>query len=304
VAFEWAAPVLYFKVFTGKFVGIQDLTGDLSKIFPSRALGPFEHPGMFAGCAATFAILAASRAIFFNTGRWRSWFLVTMYFLLLVSSQERGELAACVAAVFLLYLLERPERLVPRLLLTFVLSAVSVVVFMTVFAESIEKEAKLAGFGTVSSIDHPRSQLFHGAWFLAQKYFPLGSGWGTYGGAGSSKFDLSTYDYLGFRSYWWYPKEDFLMDTYWPNPVAETGFLGATALFVSYLLLVIYAIKRCAEDHVSTKRYWACAAAMIAYTIANSPTSPSFQDPRLFVLPALMLGIASKLSQEMRHEKF
>lgn len=303
VAFEWAAPVLYYRVFTSEFVGIQDLSGDLSRIFPSRAVGPFEHPAMFAGTAAAFAILAAARSLSINAGRWRSWFLVAIYLLLLISSQERGELAACVAGIFLLYLLGRPERLATRLLLSFILSSGLAAIFMMVFSASIENELKLAGFGTVSSIDHPRSQLFHGAWYLAQQYFPWGSGWGTYGGAGSSKFNLSLYDYLGFRNYWWYPKEDFLMDTFWPNPVAETGFFGAIALFSSYVLFVIYAIKRCVKGHPSTKQYWASAAALMAYLIMNSPTSPTFQDPRLFVLSALMFGIASKVSQEMRHAK-
>lgn len=93
------------------------------------------------------------------------------------------------------------------------------------------------------------------------------------------------------------------MDTFWPNPVAETGFVGAIALFSSYVMFVVYAIKRCVKGNPSTKHYWASAAALMAYLIMNSPTSPTFQDPRLFVLSALMFGIASKVSQEMRHAK-
>ena len=309
VVFEWVVPSLYYKVFASGpanldfFLGTPSLSNDLSKIFPSRASGPFEHPTIFAGTAATFAILAASRALYFNANSRRSWFLATMYFLLLVFSQERQELAGCVLSIFLLYLLERPDRMMTRLLLVSVLCAISVATFGLFFLESITKELQMAGLGTTTPIDHPRAQLFSGAWALAQKYFPWGSGWGTYGGAGSKLFDLSLYEYLGFRRYWWYGHEDFLMDTYWPNSIGETGFIGAIALFVSYFLLFVYAIKRCLKEATSARLYWATASAMMAYMILLSPTSPAFQDPRLFILPALMFGIATRVSQESHHER-
>ncbi len=100
------------------------------------------------------------------------------------------------------------------------------------------------GIGSRLSIESPRAQIFVGAFEVAQRLWPFGSGLGTYGGAGAEKFDHSLYYELGFRYYWWFGKQDFLMDTYWPNPIAEKGIFGAVCLLLCYLALFFFAATR------------------------------------------------------------
>ena len=148
------------------------------------------------------------------------------------------------------------------------------------------------GVDSTKKIESPRSQLFSGAIKVADHYFPLGSGFGTYGGAGSKKFDWSLYDDLGFGRYWWYGKENYLMDTYWPNPLAETGYFGAMMLLASYLMLFIIPWRKArAAIHADLPTaYHIEAAAMIIYLLLLSISSPAFQDPRLFVFPVMLIG--------------
>ena len=50
-------------------------------------------------------------------------------------------------------------------------------------------------------------------------------------------------------------------------------------------------------------RYWLAAAGMMVYMLLLSFTSPAFQDPRLFLLPAAMFGIASQCDEAARHRR-
>ncbi|MBK8018943.1 MAG: hypothetical protein IPK20_21060 [Betaproteobacteria bacterium] len=148
-------------------------------------------------------------------------------------------------------------------------------------------------------MEHPRAQIITGAWGIAQHYAPLGSGLGTFGGAGAAKFDQSLYEDLGFGRYWWFGKRDYLLDTYWPSALAESGFIGAALLFLAYLAMVMYATHRFRQSMDKARTYWAIAAAGMLYMLLTSATSPAFQDPRLFLLPALMIGLAHGVSRSV-----
>jgi hypothetical protein len=135
--------------------------------------------------------------------------------------------------------------------------------------------------------------LYAGALQIADTYFPLGSGLGTFGGAGAANYDLSMFYKLGFGNYWWFRKEDFLLDTYWPNSLAEAGYIGALLLLLHYLLLLVHAVRRAlVSQSPHVKSAWLSAAGTVAWVLTVSPTSPGFQEMRLIFFPALMFGIA------------
>lgn len=301
VGIEWFVPSLYSAMVGAQRVG--DLFGSQSGIFPSRAFSLFDHPSTLAAAAAMFLLLAASRAFVFVEERRYYIFISAMYLLLIIFAVQRQELAGALLCVLLAYLLATGKNRLPRLLLVSLLGIVSATVFWLAFSQNLVREMQTMGIGSYGSIEQPRAQLFMGAWRMAQLYFPLGSGLGTYGGAGAAKFDHSVYDMLGFRSYWWYGKQDFLMDTYWPNSVAETGIFGSLVLLLSYCMLLVYAVKNTLKTDGMAKMYWLTATSMTAYTIVLSISSPAFQDLRLFSIPALMFGIAATVTKASYQSK-
>lgn len=294
VALEWVAPSVYFKIFS---YGYGRFSIDPSGVFPSRASGFFDHPSILATVSATFSIFSMARFLMLREKRIGNLLLAIIYFLLVLFAVQRQELAACVTAALLLFLIVKPERMAFRLVIVAILFVFSTTIFLTIFADTIARESVLWGVGTIGKVEHPRAQIYSGAWLLAHQYFPFGSGLGTFAGAGAEKFDTSLYDYLGFRNYWWYGRENYLMDTYWPNSISESGFLGSTALLASYVFLFFYAIKSCWREYTKAKYYWAATAAMMGYMLLLSISSPAFQDMRLFVFPALMFGFSTKLSK-------
>lgn len=296
VAFEWLATGAYLSVFAG--VLSRGTSVDPTGFFPSRATGVFEHPSFLAASGAVFALLALARALTTPTARGKYWFAALMNFSLIVCAVQRQEMAAALGAGCLVFMLAKPHKVLGRTLVAALLGFIASIAFLALFSKNLETEAGQWGYGTVGALQQPRAQIFSGAFLMAKTYFPLGSGLGTYGGAGAEKFDPSVYDQLGFRHYWWYGKEDFLMDTYWPNSIAETGLFGALTLLLSYFLLLVYAVIRAVRELAPRARsYWLSTTAMMAYMLMLSFSSPAFQDLRLFILPAMMFGIASTVSK-------
>lgn len=301
VIFEWGAPGPYFKIlYHAAGAPSEDPTG----LLPSRAIGLFEHPSFLATVAALFALMCMSRVCNSERGRGAPWiWRVAVYALLIVCSVQRQEMVGCALAVAVIALLSRPERLVRNAFFILLLAVPLVAAFLLAFSENIQHELAYWGVGSAyTPIEIPRAQIFLGAFHVADGFFPLGSGLGTYGGAGAEKFDASLYYDLGFRNYWWFGKQDYLMDTYWPNPIAEMGFFGAAALLLSYLAMFGFAASRAsATARTPARAHWLAAAGMMVYMLALSGSSPAFQDPRLYVIPAIMFGVAATLARREAH---
>jgi hypothetical protein len=293
VVFEWAVPDLFFAVFSGH--GSARPSIDPTGLLPSRATGMFTHPALLATTAAWFCVLSAAFAG--NAGeraRRRFQLEAVIYFALVFASVQRQELAALVVALVLMWMLAHSRFDFSRWAVAALGLVLALGSFWLLYAENLLLEFRAWGWDPIRAIEHPRAQIMSGAWHVAAERFPFGSGLGTFGGAGAAKYDSSLYLELGFGSYWWFGREDFLLDTYWPNSLAEAGFAGALLLALSYVLLLVHAIAASmrAPEGTPARAFAKACAALCLYMLALSATSPAFQDPRLFLLPALLTGIS------------
>lgn len=287
IAWQWAAPSSYFGV-----MGYAIPSTDPLQLFPSRALGPFQHPsylGLYAGVFAVFCMLNAAM------GGGRRYFVFgACYFLLLVASTQRQETVAAVVATVAAMGLLRGRRFAVRSFITGL--ALLVVVGGTAWLfiqDNLLREAERWGVIGHSAIKQPRQVLYMHAAEIADQYAPLGSGLGTFAGAGAQKFDMSLYIDRGFARYSWFYKVNVLVDTYWTNFLAEVGWAGALLLLTLMLLLVWYTATQCLRKYpLEIKRLWLMAFGGMSFMFLLSLTSPSFQDPGLFLVPGIFLGVA------------
>lgn len=293
VAWQWLAPGLYGRVFNFPQAPILAAQG----LLPSRALGWYEHSGMLGGFAAMMGLLALLRALHLPEQRHSNWALVLIYSALLLASGQRAELASLLAVALLAVVCLRPDRLVARVLLVLPILAVLAAAFWFFFGDTLMREASMWGGSRYAPVEHPRALLYEGASYLANKHFPLGSGLGTYGGAGAVKFDQSLYYSLGFSQYWWFRDEDYLLDVFWQNVLAEGGWVALGVQVLQYLLLAGYALRQYARSAGLQRVLWGGAGFGVLFLMANSTVSPTFQDPRLFVWAALCVGLAVQQRQ-------
>jgi hypothetical protein len=296
VVFEWGAPGA-FQQYT--YPGLGALSRDPTGLFPSRAVSLFEHPSLLAATAACFAVLVAARIASLRAGRVRWAFVLLLYVGLVVASVQRQELAALLLALGVVLAARDKKHGLRNIVFAVSVLAVGAIAIWFTFGVNIERESRLWGVGSLGAIEHPRSQIFQGGVQLATDYFPLGSGLGTYAGAGAEKFDLSLYQDLGFGRYWWFGRRDYLLDTYWPNSLGETGLFGFLLLAIFFFALLAYIVQSWWRNTVSAAGpYWLAAVALMVYMLAISLTSPAFQDPRLFAIPALLIGVAGHLGRK------
>lgn len=288
VGWQWGDPSTYFSLFGKADPG----TDDPLKLFPSRALGPFQHPSFLGTYAALFMMFSIGRAAL--RGEKRYVFISFCYLLLLIASTQRQETAAAILVMLVvaILLLGRRNILVSVLFSGIVGLSVAIGAWALI-KDNLVREAEAWGIIGYVPIENPRQVLYINAIQIANEYSPFGSGLGTFGSAGARKFDTSLYVERGFGSYWWFEKEDFLMDTYWPGVIAETGWPGFLLLLALFLALILYAASEFTRKYPQrTRELWMMAFGGMLFTFIVSFTSPAYQDPGLFLLCGVFLGIA------------
>jgi hypothetical protein len=293
VVFAWIAPGVYEKVFPTPGAYWRDPSG----IFPGRALGPFVHPSALASVSAFFSLICFVKSCLEAEQRAKYRLLSLAYFALVFFAVQRQEIVALILAVAFATLIIRPQELGRRLIMAVLLVTICGTFIWAAFSDYTLRDATTWGLNSTGNLVNPRALLYYGSFVLAKWYFPIGSGLGTYGGAGALKFDLSAYDELGFARYHWFRDVEFLMDTYWPNSIAETGFFGAGLLLLFYCLVLWYAVRRSMHASSTARIYWLTFASSLVYMLLVTPSSPAFNETKIYFLPALMFGIAAKLDR-------
>jgi hypothetical protein len=257
---------------------------------PGRAQGPFHQSSIFAYVTALFMLFALAKGLVEER---RGYFVIaSLYFLLLVASGQRQELASAPLAAILIISVAKGKRYA---LPIFALGVVVVALAAIWLAGHpyIQHIAENWGISGHAEITEPRPAMYIYSVDVAQKYAPLGSGLGTFGGAGAQKFNLSFYVDLGFRNYSWFGVSNFLVDTLWPNLVAETGWIGATLMLLIMVALGLYALIESLKPRPPPLRlYWLMALAGQAFPFLISPTSAAYQNVELFFWGAIFFGIA------------
>lgn len=101
----------------------------------------------------------------------------------------------------------------------------------------------------------PRAILFQYGFVTASKFFPLGSGFATYGSTLAAQNYSPLYIQYGFDKIWGLsPKSPmFLMDSYYPRIIGEFGFFGL--LFFAIIVFIILSKMILTINNVYRKGY-------------------------------------------------
>jgi hypothetical protein len=260
-----------------------------------RYRGPFGHPGYLAIVSALLATAAMAQIV---AGRSRWWgVLAIVYGGLVLLTGQRQELLA-LGACFLLFLAfcVRPHLI----LFGLAMGIVSVVIAAAyIYLEYLPLRTTLIRWGVIDDVIpySERAILTMKGLAVAQQYFPLGSGLGTYGGAGAQKFDLSLFQDLGFGRYWWFMQGKFLVDTYWPNVAAESGLFGAAFLLAFFatmwIALLVRTWRLLGNAQIGFVFLGLCALTLL---LLNSPSSQILTDPRGAIVLWTIIGASWRLT--------
>jgi hypothetical protein len=289
LALEIAAP--------GLFIKLMGYTSD-AHVNPvlgmgGRLRGPFSHSGYMA---LMCGLLGAASAVQWMTGRGRQWLaLAGVYTLMVVATGQRQELASLLL-VYALFFTIGARKHMSWLVFGAVIGAAVLAVASLYLEHNPFRDLVLQWGGGRTSQLSERGVLTQQGLGVADKYFPLGAGLGTYGSAGAQKFDLSLMVDLGFNHYWWFRQGMFIVDTYWPSIAAEGGYIACALLLAMFVVMWFAVYRRAARAQGETQAILLVALAALTLALSNSPTSAVISDPRGVFVFWLLAGCAWRAS--------
>ncbi|WP_406866689.1 hypothetical protein AB0764_04285 [Priestia megaterium] len=120
----------------------------------------------------------------------------------------------------------------------------------------------------------PRTLLTKYSFVVAKEYFPLGSGFGTYGSYVSAIKYSKIYRVFNFQNYYGLSPKNYsiITDTFWPMIIAQTGYAG---LIVFVLILIILLRWIWQLQHRSLSIFLS-AMALMFYLLITSSSESSF----------------------------
>lgn len=144
-----------------------------------------------------------------------------------------------------------------------------------------------------------RANLLKYAIVTAQTYFPIGSGFGTFGSNVAAEQYSPLYIQYGFDMIWGMSSSEgmFLNDNYWPMIIGQFGLIGF--ILVSVILAQIFkkVIKPCKNNTC----VYISALLLVGYLLLSSVASKSYSEFSSMGV-FLYMGVLSLLMWEKREE--
>lgn len=137
--------------------------------------------------------------------------------------------------------------------------------------------------------DSARNVLFRTSIEIANDYFPLGTGFGTYGSYISGKEYSPVYQLYNINDVWGIQKDNpsFISDSFWPMILGQFGYIGA----ILYLLSILLIFKKIQEEYSIQNKYIYISKIMaLAYLMISSTSESAFVNPMAIAL-AIVLAI-------------
>jgi hypothetical protein len=253
--------------------------------------------------------LVPSTGIFFHPGLSAIFYSLSIFYLYSISLlSPRSRLFLISTAMILLFAtLQRAEILV--FLLAFVgfgttgtlglKSSVKPLLFaFLVLALSWELfSGALSGrvsYVAESAESVPRFAMLSGAITIAKDYFPLGSGYATYGGAQAIYNSLNVFAEAGVDRLWWYQQGKFLTDSYWPMVIGELGLVGFVLYISAFWFLVASFSIGARRSADSLFRAGACGKMVVFCIALNAVFSPTLSGDLFPILMASVILVQSE----------
>lgn len=132
-----------------------------------------------------------------------------------------------------------------------------------------------------------RQKLTEDSIKIANQYFPVGTGFGSFGTNSAIRHYSKLYVKMGYLYSWEMgPRSHYMNDTFWPSLFAQTGWFGTAAFAIALLNLLDFIIRSRKKD---VYFFWV-AISILAYDVISSAANTAFFHPSAMA-PYLFLGL-------------
>ena len=140
----------------------------------------------------------------------------------------------------------------------------------------------------LKNADSARNVLLITSIKIARDYFPLGTGFGTFGSYMAAKNYSKLYYKYGINNVFGLTKDgEFLCDSFWPMILGQFGIFG----MILYMLCILIIFKKIQVNYKSTeKNIYIAKIAMLMYLVIASTAETAFVHPIAIPL-AIIIGL-------------
>lgn len=156
---------------------------------------------------------------------------------------------------------------------------------------------------TILDTTSARGALYVTSFKISKDYFPLGTGFGTFGTFFSVKNYSPLYYNYGISNIWGLRPDmyAFAMDTHWPPILAETGAFGLVVYMIIMVLLFIHLF------HVNENLlYKLSIVSLFLYGIISSVAESIFMSHKgvaIFVITSFFISVMTKKNKQVNKTK-
>lgn len=146
----------------------------------------------------------------------------------------------------------------------------------------------------------PRALLLRYGIVTANRFFPLGSGFATYGSEMANRYYYSPlyYEY-GFNSVWGLTASQghFLNDNYWPMLMAQTGYIGAILMLIIYFTIFRQAQEIC-ENRIIKSTFVSSYIYIILHSLGSASITSAEGTLLFFTFGVVLAACHKKIISE------
>ena len=293
---QWFFPSVFHYINTDYL----DQVAEINPFFSGypRATSIFHQPSILAANSAIMALILIVTGLMDR--KLIPFMLSGIYFVLILMSGQRQEFLIALAAVPAIVIIYKWRPSLTMLAFgTGLALSVSILLLYLVIPEIIQNELRhwnLSGNGVFVRDLSARAILYSDSVRLAEQYWPLGTGFGTFGSVGAVKFDQSLYVELGYNGFWWFSQASYLMDSYWSKYIAETGWIGFTLQILFYLYVFSVNVKWIRDPAIAADKetFKLCIISFVGlfFVTLTSPTAFNLAEPHGGLIALMFFGLA------------
>lgn len=135
---------------------------------------------------------------------------------------------------------------------------------------------------------------------IAKDYFPLGTGFGTFGSTYAAKHYSPVYHLYGIAGHPELGEEtrNYLTDQFWPLLLGENGFLG-TIIYIGLIVVLFLQVQRV---YYYNKKKYLLLIYLLVFMLMTTFTESGFMQPMVMVY-AFVMGLILEEYEEKRNKK-
>ena len=217
----------------------------------------FDHP---SNLAAVCVALMASYIVLKRINKVSYVFLTLIGFVMLSTLRMKAIVFVIVTFIIILYIQKFNKKLNTKVLL--IIGVLCCIVGYNKFYEVFIENDSFA-----------RSALMTTSFKIANDYFPIGTGFGTYGSYFSGENYSPVYRMYGIDKVWGLSEEGtfFISDSFWPMILGQFGYLG----LILYLICIILIYSKIQKNYTKVRSYIYIAKIISLIYLLISSTSES-----------------------------